>query len=135
MSYLVLTTCNEDMTGFDNKFPQLGNFNCQPQFGFNGLLWGEGYRRNVLTYNKTGKLKYLVVEVEDYDDCMVHIAFTSGNVVHVGDEKSAMEYIAKHSPEVKTYKDFEKEKHEKQQRRAKERLRLASLKEKEIVNE
>ena len=103
---LVLRTCNDDGTSrnsfvwpltvgstvtcpdWDSK-PECGN-------GLHGLLWGEG-NGELLSWEEDDKWLVLEVEESDIIDLGGKVKFPSCKVVHVGDQKSATNYMYEHS--------------------------------------
>jgi hypothetical protein len=98
---LVLRTCDKAMRSYGGfVWPPAGPVACKdfdpiPQCGqgLHGLLWGEG-DGSLLNWDKDAR--WIVVEVDA--DRIVNIGgkvkFPAGVVVHVGDRKSATEYLA-----------------------------------------
>ena len=99
MKSLILRTCNSDMTSYNNfKWPESGlvsapDWEPKPECGngLHGLLWGEG-DGSFLNWREDAK--WLVVEIEEYVDLQGKVKFPSGNVIHVGNQKTATKYIA-----------------------------------------
>ena len=103
---LVLRTCKSDGTSrndfvwsltvgetvtcpdWDSK-PECGN-------GLHGLLWGEGDGK-LLSWETNAKWMVVEVEEDEIINLCGKVKFPSCKVIHVGDQKSATNYMYKHS--------------------------------------
>ncbi len=100
---LVLRTCNADLTSHQGfQWPASGpveapdwSSEAECGHGLHGLLWGEGGGQ-LLDWSEDAK--WLVVEVDAASTVEIgqKVKFPRGTVIHVGDRKSATEYLLAH---------------------------------------